>query len=227
MEGKVPDAALSSELRNLLPSLTGNGDVQYDQLAHILRMSAGVGIGDRPAPVVSDQENLFEAELAHELIDIVGDGAFVVAGRRTRGIAQAAHVRSDDRVVLGQRRHDTAPFVPGLRPSMEQHDGIAASAGNVVEADVVEGNGVMDESGVVHFFSGSQSFCQARIPSARVFWRDSAWRRASSPKPAAPLIADSAALRRLSAQAAIGSAVVEEAEPAAPAIRRTSRSHSS
>jgi hypothetical protein len=123
-----------------------------------------------------DQIDLLEAELAHQLVDVAGDGAFVVTAERLGGIAEAAQVGRDDGIFRGQCRNDAAPFEPRLRPSVEQHHRLAAAGDHIMEPHVVERDGVMLENRFVdhgyfriYFFSGSHSFCHARSPSCRVF----------------------------------------------------------
>src|SRR5229473_6728560 len=118
MKREMPDAAPARNLRKLLPRLTRNRDIEDREFAHLSRMRAGVRIGHRSAPIVADEEDFLETELAHQLIDIIGDRPFVVAGNRSRRITEAAHVGRDYRVALGERGHDAAPFEPRLRPSV-------------------------------------------------------------------------------------------------------------
>src|SRR5690242_16784533 len=102
----MPDAAAAPDLRKFLPRLAGNRHIEDHQSTNVLRMGAGVGVRNGSAPIVADEEDLLEAELAHQLIDIVRDGALVVAGGRPRRIADPAHIRSNYGVALGERRYD-------------------------------------------------------------------------------------------------------------------------
>ena len=67
-------------------------------------------------------------KFADQLVDIVGDGALVVSADRLGGIADPAHIGRDDGVARGERGNNLAPFVPGLRPSVQQHDRLALPA---------------------------------------------------------------------------------------------------
>jgi hypothetical protein len=110
-------------------------------------MSAGVSVSDGAAPIMADDENLLETKLAHELVNVGRDGALVVTGRGLGRVAESAHVRRDHCIAFCQRRNDAAPFVPRLRPSVEQDDGVALARGHVMEPHLVERDRVMSEIG--------------------------------------------------------------------------------
>src|SRR5262249_57850905 len=67
----VPDAAVRTKRKRLLQSGAGNTDVEDHQLAHVIGMRARVRIRHRPAPIVPDQKDTLEAELAYQLVDVV------------------------------------------------------------------------------------------------------------------------------------------------------------
>src|SRR6516164_7783042 len=138
MKGHVPDAASASNLRNPLPGFVRDRDVENCEPKHLVRMGASVRICDWSAPIVPYQQYLVEAEFADELADVASNRLLVVTGGRTRGIAQASHIGSDHRVALRESRDYTAPFVPGLRPSMEQYQRVAAPGGYVMKGDTFE-----------------------------------------------------------------------------------------
>src|SRR5262249_1570663 len=71
------------------------------------------------------------------------NGALVVTRGGFRGIAQAAHVWRNHGVTLGQRRNDLAPLIPGLRPSVQQHHRLTLPGADVVQANVVDCDGVV------------------------------------------------------------------------------------
>ena len=104
-------------------------------------MGYGIGvIGGEPecgrrAPIMPDDIEALEAEmLAHQAPEIGGDGFLVVAFRRSRGIAEPAQIGRDQGKLVREQRHQAAPFVPGLRPSMNQDDGPALTESHIVKA---------------------------------------------------------------------------------------------
>jgi len=100
--------------------------VHQDQPLHLVRIGAGIGVGDHAADVVADQVNAVEAEAAHQLPDVLGLVRLSITSRgflRTTGAAQVGH---DHRpTARGERRDDLPPRPPGLRPAVQQHDGVA------------------------------------------------------------------------------------------------------
>ena len=94
---------------------------------------------DRAAPVVADQMPARQAERARQqLPEVGGDGLLVVAVERPRAVAEPAQVGHDQPVVRREQRHDVPPLVPGRRPAVQQHHGVAGAGGDVVERDVAE-----------------------------------------------------------------------------------------
>ncbi len=143
-------------------------DVEDDEAAHVLGMGAGVGVGRGATEVVADEKDLLEAEAAHELVDVFGDGALVVTVDRLAGFAEAPQIGGDDRVVSRELGDDLAPHVPGLRKAVEQYDGIALTGAHIMNADAVGESGVvleLDRHGA-HSFAGSRSML-ARGPGPR------------------------------------------------------------
>src|SRR5258707_11638843 len=136
----------------LIPATSANSSswtlrFQDDEFADVAGMSAGVSVSDGAAPIMADQENLLETKLAHELVNVGRDGALVITGRGLGRVAESAHVRCDHRVAFGERWDDASPFVPRLRPSVEQNDGVALARGDVMEPHVLERDRVMSEIG--------------------------------------------------------------------------------
>jgi hypothetical protein len=67
------------------------------RVRHRIGMIGGETERSRRAPVVADHDEAVEAEmLAHQLPQIVGDRALVVAARGTRRIPEAAQVGRDE-----------------------------------------------------------------------------------------------------------------------------------
>ena len=114
---------------------TGNPDVDDGQGTNQLRTPGGEGEGDRSAPVVADDVAGRDAQVADQFRDVAGNGLLVVTGCRLRRVAETSHVRGDDAVLPGERRHDRAPLVPGLRPAMKKDQGVTGPAGDDMQAD--------------------------------------------------------------------------------------------
>src|SRR5271156_1869216 len=94
---------------------------------------------DRRAPIMTDdgEARVFEM-LTHEHPDVVSYSFLVVAGTRPRGIAEAPHIGRDKRVLVREQRHHPPPFIPGLRPSVEQHDRRAIPYRDVMNSHAFE-----------------------------------------------------------------------------------------
>ena len=136
LKGVMPALAA---LADIGAAVAGDGHVQDDQFADGFGVRGGDGIGGGTAPVMPDQMKRVDAEmLVYQPPDVVADGLLVVAVGGAGAVAEAAQIRRDHVVVLGQLRDDMAPFVPGLRPAMQQHDRKALAGGDVVQSHVAE-----------------------------------------------------------------------------------------
>src|SRR5215831_1683043 len=76
--------------------------------------------------------------MSRELMNVLGEIGRVVAGIRQGGIANAAQVDRDDRELLSQARQHFTELVPILRKSVDQDDGGARTAANVVHRGAVD-----------------------------------------------------------------------------------------
>ena len=114
-------------------------------MRHLGGMIGGEAECDGRTPTaIDDCEARLLEMIMHELPHVVGDGFLVVAGAGPRRIAEAAaHVGCDERELAGKQRHHAAPFVPGLRPSVEQHDRTALPHRHVVDSHAFEVGVVM------------------------------------------------------------------------------------
>ena len=81
------------------PRQRGLGD---GEPANFLGMCRGVVVGDHHADVVADQVDLTEAEVTHQLTDVFGDGALVVAAGGLVGVAEPPEVGGDHGVAARQ-----------------------------------------------------------------------------------------------------------------------------
>ena len=126
-------------LRESPTAVTGHGSIEHGEFAHRLRIRGGEAKGNRAAPVVADQKIAFEAEMVvREHANVVRNALLIVSRCRPRRVAQAAQIGRDHLIARGQTGDDMAPFIPGLRPPMQQHDGKSGPGGDVVQIYVTE-----------------------------------------------------------------------------------------
>jgi hypothetical protein len=114
----------------------GRDDVEDGELRHRLREVQGHPVGHPGAPVVADDRELLEAEIAHHQRLVPRHRALGVAlvggaAGRLATVAVTAQVGEHDRVVKGEDGRDVVPHHVGLRVAVQQQDGRAT----VVAAD--------------------------------------------------------------------------------------------
>ena len=120
-------------------AVAGDHNIEDGEPRDGLGMGRSQGVGGRAAPIVADDKEALVSELAvDELPDVVGNRLLVVAGLRPGRVAEAAQIGRDDRIAFRQRRDNVAPFVPGLRPSMQQNDSRSASAHDIVQRHAIQ-----------------------------------------------------------------------------------------
>jgi len=115
-------------------------DAEGTDLAGGLR---SVDISENRAPVVAEHGYVPQAQVVAEGRQVGGHGVRVVAGGRLGRIAEAPQVRRHHLVLTGQQVNDVPPFVPGLRPAVQKHDGRALAGRDVVQPGSVDLGGVM------------------------------------------------------------------------------------
>ena len=125
-EKPVPVAQAEGHV-GVVEGVPGGDDVQHRDLGDRLRVVEGHPVADPGSPVVADDGELVEAELAHDL-DLVcrhralGVGLVDMAARGLAAVAVAAEVGEDDGVVFGEDGGDVMPHDVGLRVAVEQQD---------------------------------------------------------------------------------------------------------
>jgi hypothetical protein len=126
VEAEVPGEGLDS--RHVHRS--GQREVQDGQALHLVAVLSCVLVGDAATHVVSDQGDPAVAQgVGDESVHVLRQGGLVVAaGLLTPRAAEAGEVDRDDRVVTSQLRHDLGPLVPGLWPTVQQHDDLGAGS---------------------------------------------------------------------------------------------------
>ena len=108
------------------PRTRGNvawhGSIEHREMRDRGGVIGGESECGRRTPIMTDDDEALESEMvAHQAPEIASDGFFVIALRRTRGIAEPAQIGRDQEELVRQQRHQAAPLVPGLRPSMNQN----------------------------------------------------------------------------------------------------------
>jgi hypothetical protein len=111
--------------------VAGGDDVQHRELRDQVRVVQGQPVAHPGAPVVTDDGELVEAELAHHQRLVPGHRALRVglvgrAARRLAAVAVTTQVGEDNRMILGEDRGDVMPHDVGLRVAVQQQDGRAA-----------------------------------------------------------------------------------------------------
>ncbi len=94
---------------------------------------------------MADDTGLFQIERIHERQHV---GCMLVGAERSSGlvaVAEAAQVRREQGVALGEPRHDRLPGQPVFRPAMQQQDG-----GPLAGARDMEGRAVGPNRQMLH-----------------------------------------------------------------------------
>ena len=111
-----------------------NDNIKDNQAAHRIGMRRRQCIGRRAAPVMANQkEGVIAEHFMDQAPNIIGNRAFVIAGKGPRTVSKASHVRGDHGVFFGQRRDHVSPLPPRLRPTMQQHDGRPRARCHIVQ----------------------------------------------------------------------------------------------
>ena len=87
---------------------------------------------------MTDDADAIESQRRGQCVDVYGESLFVVTGFRLGGAAGAAQIGNDNRVTLGERRHDRMPHVAGLRVAVQQDHGAALAADAIVQSNSVD-----------------------------------------------------------------------------------------
>ena len=121
----------------------GRHDVQDRQAGYGGRVIEDQPVRHPGAPVVADQLELTEAELAHEPDLVAGHGPLGVdqpGGVRggLAGVAVAAQVGRHHRVVLGQDGRDVAPHEVILGIAVQEQQGRPRSGDGAVDRDALD-----------------------------------------------------------------------------------------
>ncbi len=114
----------------------GSGNLGEGHALDPLRVIRGERVADREAGVVADHGEPLVAERVHQRDKIARERAGVVAARGFVGQPDPALVDRDDLEVLGQRRHQQPPRVPGLGPAVHQQQRRPLAADDRVQAQL-------------------------------------------------------------------------------------------
>jgi hypothetical protein len=126
--------------------------------------------GNRPAPIVTDEEEGPVPQLlGEEPPDVVGDGLFVVSVEGTRTVAEASQIRGDHGVMLGKGRDHVSLFPPGLGPAVQQDKGRPIAGDHIMDQHLAEvGVPVGEARGFGHRLGASATTVKARISYQRL-----------------------------------------------------------
>jgi hypothetical protein len=99
-------------------------DVEHGQLRHRVRMIEAQPVRDTAAAIVADETEPRMSEIAHQLDHVLRHRALRVRrvlaiGRRLAGIAIAAKIGADNRVVAGERWRHPMPAHVRLRIAVQ------------------------------------------------------------------------------------------------------------
>src|SRR5215467_2527054 len=97
---------------------------------------------------MTDEEHLLEPQRAHQREGILSQRRGIIAAFRLFRIAHPTRIWSDHRILLGEGRHNFSPFIPGLRPAMEQHHRKSLTANDIMETDPIDLCCSMGKSGL-------------------------------------------------------------------------------
>jgi hypothetical protein len=97
----------------------------------------GQRVADRESGVVADHGEPLVAKRIHQRDQVAGEGRAVVPVLGLVGQPDTALVDCDDLEVPGQRRHQQAPGVPGLRPAVHQQQRRPLASDHRVQAQRV------------------------------------------------------------------------------------------
>ena len=119
VEGLVPDLDQPVGLGEARPD-AGVHEVEEEQAGDALGVSARHRLHDAAADVVADDAGLFHPERVEHRQHV--GGVLRVAPRAVRlvAVAEAAQVRRDQRVAVGEAVHHRLPGEGKLRPAVEQ-----------------------------------------------------------------------------------------------------------
>src|SRR5689334_7144808 len=107
----VPAPAVLREIS----SIARDHDVQDCEPSHSVGILGGKREGDRPAPVVTGEEEPVDPEMVpDQLPDVVCYRLLVITGWRARRVPKPPQIGRDYRIALCQMRNDITPLVRAL-----------------------------------------------------------------------------------------------------------------
>ena len=127
-QNQWPICCAASYVQSLRHVQNGN-DIQYRERANPLRVIQCHPIGDTRAAVVTDEGELRDTELIHDIHEhpahgALADSAAIDRFRGKRRVAVAWEIGCDDGEVVGEIWSDVSPRQAGLWITMQQqHDG--------------------------------------------------------------------------------------------------------
>src|SRR3954471_10537821 len=111
---------------------TGQKSIHQHDAFGFLRELRGVSIRNHQSNIVTNNARAIKAERPYQIVNIHGHVLLVVTGIGFRRIPHAPQIRRDDGMVFSQQRNEWIPHVTGFGVTVEQHDGTALAADDVM-----------------------------------------------------------------------------------------------
>jgi hypothetical protein len=104
-------------------------------LAGVLRR---IGVGHHQPDIVADQPDAAVFEIFHQRVDVPRHRRLGVTIRGRCAFAEAAQVRRDHGMLVGQFRDHSQPHVAGFGIAMQQHQRVALAGDQIMQFDAVD-----------------------------------------------------------------------------------------
>src|SRR4029077_2090220 len=109
---------------DLLPNIADTRNRRFEQreLSDFVRILRGIGVRHHQADVMTNEIDLLKAKAFYEFVHITGYRLLIVTRRRPRRLAEAAHIRRDDCVILSEFVEKRNPHVRGIAEAVNQYE---------------------------------------------------------------------------------------------------------
>ena len=143
VEVEMPEVAQQPDLRPVADA--GQERIHQRDAADVRRILGGIGIGDHQPDVVAGDADIPQAKRHGKRVDVRGHGLLVVAAFRLVRCAEAAQVRGDHRMRLGELGDQRPPHMAVLGIAVQQDHRRAGAGSQVVKPGSVDlGEAVLD-----------------------------------------------------------------------------------
>ena len=97
-----------------------------------------IGIGDHQPDIVADQANAIVFEVLDQRMNVPRHRRLGVTVRGCRGLTEAAQIRRDHGVLVGEFGDQRPPHMAGFGKAVQQHDGIALAGDEIMQPDAID-----------------------------------------------------------------------------------------